>query len=155
VTTLDRPRTDAHTGRATAGAGPVMLATLEVPFAPAASAFAVDTAVESGLGLVVVNAVELLLAPASVYLGYGDVEPPPEDADALKAPALLAHSLGVHVERLRLRSPRPVAALLDLAAERSPSLLVFGPDASRMRARRYAKAARTIRERAACLVWVP
>jgi nucleotide-binding universal stress UspA family protein len=132
-----------------------MLATLEVPFDEEAAIFAVDAAVESGLGLLVVNAVELLLAPASVHLGYGDVEPPPEDAEALRAPAQLAHSLGVRVERLRLRSPRPVVALLELAVEQAPSLLVFGPDPARMSPRRYAKAARRIRERAPCLVWTP
>ena len=37
-------------------------------------------------------------------------------------------SLAVEVERLRLCSPRPIEALLELVAERAPGLLVVGPD---------------------------
>jgi nucleotide-binding universal stress UspA family protein len=152
--TLRRPRGDATaTDRSSAG-GPVMLATLEVPFDAAAAAFAVDSAVESGQPLIVANAVEIPLGPATVFLRYGDVDPPPDDAEALKAPAQLASSLGVRVERLRLKSPHPVDALLELAAERRPGLLVFGPDRTRLRGRRYRKAARAVRERASCLVWL-
>ena len=98
---------------------------------------------------------------ANVYAGRSALHPlreaPPErdvDADALRAPAELAHSLGVAVERLRVRSPRPVDALLELVAEREPALLVFGPDRSRVPARRYRKAAKAVRERATCLVWL-
>jgi len=130
-----------------------MLVTLEVPFDPAAAAFAVETAVEAGQPLVVVNVVELLLTPCSLVLGYDQAEPA-EAAEAIRAPALLAHSLGVAVERLRVRSPHPVDALLELVAERAPGLLVFGPDRARLRPRLYAKAVRKIRERAACLVWL-
>jgi nucleotide-binding universal stress UspA family protein len=132
-----------------------MLATLEVPFEPEAAACAVDSAVESGQPLIVVNVVEVLLAPAAIALGYGDVDDTPEDAAALAAPALLAHSLGVAVERLRVRSPHPVDALLEVASERAPGLLVFGPDRGRLRARTYRKACRAVRERAGCLVWLP
>jgi nucleotide-binding universal stress UspA family protein len=131
-----------------------MLATVEVPFDATAAAFAVDSAVEAGEPLIVVNAVELLLAPASFMLGYGDLDPPPQDAAEIRAPAELAHSLGIPVERLRLKSPHPVSALLQLAAERQPGLLVFGPDRSRMRGRQYRKAARAVREQAPCLVWL-
>jgi nucleotide-binding universal stress UspA family protein len=144
----------------TAGLGrgngrPVMLATLGVPFEEAATTLAVDTAVESGKPLVVVNVVELLLAPASVVLGYGDLDDDPEDAAALRAPAELAHGLGVHVERLRVQSPHPVKALLEVAAERRPGLLVFGPERARMRARAYRRAARIVSKSAPCLVWLP
>ena len=153
--TLRRPRGGAR-GSVPASAGrPVMLATLEVPFHASAAAFAVDSAVETGQPLVVVNAVEVLLTPASIALGYGDVDPSPDDAAELRAPAELARSLGVRVERLRLKSPHPVAALLQLAAEREPGLLVFGPDPCRLRRRRYQNAARAVREGAPCLVWLP
>jgi hypothetical protein len=47
-----------------------------------------------------------------------------------------------------------VEALLELTAERAPSVLVFGPDQNRIRRRVYRKAAKAIRERAACLVWL-
>ena len=81
------------------------------------SAIAVDAAVESGQPLLVVNAVESSLAPCGLVLGY-DTIVPPDVEESLRAPADLAHSLGVEVERLRLRSPRPVDALLELVAER-------------------------------------
>jgi nucleotide-binding universal stress UspA family protein len=153
--TLRRPNTRAMEGSERAGGRPVMLATLAVPFEPEAAALAVDSAVEAGQPLVVVNVVELLLAPASVVLGYGDLDDTPEDAAALRAPAELAHALGVRVERLRVQSPHPVQALLEVAAERRPGLLVFGPDRARMRARAYRRAVKAVRTRASCLVWLP
>ena len=136
-------------------AGPVMLATLEVPFDPEAAELAVDSAVESGQPLLCVNVVEIPLGHMAAYLGFGDLDDPPEDAARLRAPAELAQSLGVEVERLRVRTPHPVAALIELATEREPGLLVFGPDRERLRGRRYRKAARAVREQAPCLVWLP
>ncbi len=133
----------------------MLLATLAVPFDPAASAFAVDAAVESGDPLIVVNVVELPPLGMSVAMGYDQLPEPPEDARALRAPAELARSLGVAVERLRVKSPRPIEALIEVVAERAPALLVFGPDRARLRRRTYRKAARAVRERAACLVWLP
>jgi nucleotide-binding universal stress UspA family protein len=134
---------------------PVLLATLGVPFEPAAAAFAVDSAVESGQPLVVVNVVELPPLGMSVAMHYDQLPDTPEDAEALRAPAVLARSLGVEVERLRVKSPRPLAALLEVVAERAPGLLVFGPERSQLGRRAYRKAAKTVRERAACLVWLP
>jgi len=96
---------------------------------------------------------ELLPLPLSAMLGYDQVVSP-EDEAAFAAPAALAASLGVAVERLRVRSPRPVDALLELASERRPGLLVFGPDRELVPRRRYRKAARALTERAPCLVWV-
>jgi hypothetical protein len=60
----------------------------------------------------------------------------------------------VQVERLRVCSPHPIDALLEVVAERRPGLLVFGPDRSQLSRRRYRKAERAVRERASCLVWV-
>jgi len=131
-----------------------MLATLEVPFDDEAAAFAVDAAVECGQPLIVATIIEMPLGPMCVIMGYGDLEPSEEEAARFRAPAQLAHTLGVHVERLRVRSPHPGDALLELVAEREPGLLVFGPDRSKLRPRRYRKAAQAVRERAACLVWL-
>jgi hypothetical protein len=114
----------------------------------------VDAAVESGQPLVVVVLAELPPLPLSVLLGYDQVDSP-EEAAAFAAPAALAASLGVAVERLRIRSPRPVRALLELVSEREPGLLVFGPDPELLSRRTVRRAARTLRERAPCLVWVP
>jgi hypothetical protein len=131
---------------------PVLLATLDVPFAYEATAFAVDSAVETGQPLLLVNAAEVLPAPWAL-LGYGYVER--EDLqDALREPAELAQSLAVRVERLRVCSPHPVDALLEVVAERNPGVLVFGPDRSRLKPRTYRRAARKISKRVACLVWL-
>ena len=131
---------------------PVLLATLDVPFSEEATAFAVDSAVESGKPLVLVNAAEVL-PTAYTLLGYGYVERE-ELQEALRRPAELAHSLAVRVERLRVCSPHPVDALLEVVAERNPAVLVFGPDRSRLKLRTYRRAAKKIRERATCLIWL-
>jgi nucleotide-binding universal stress UspA family protein len=138
-----------------AGGRPVLLATLEVPFDDDAAAFAVDAAVECGQPLILVTVVEMPLGPMCVLMGYGDLEPPEEDAARFRAPAELAHTLGVEVERLRVRSPHPVDALLDVVAERAPGLLVFGPDRSQLKPRLFRKMVKKIRERVTCLVWLP
>jgi nucleotide-binding universal stress UspA family protein len=131
---------------------PVLLATLDVPFADEAIAFAVDSAVETGQPLIVVNAAEIPPTPWSL-IGYGYIER--EDLqDELRKPAELAQSLAVLVERLRVCSPHPIDALLELVAERNPGLLVFGHDWSLLKPRRYRRAAKKIRERATCLVWL-
>jgi hypothetical protein len=131
---------------------PVLLATLRVVFDPVACEFAVDSAVESGQPLIVAVVVEVPPLPLSVMLGYDQIDSP-EEAAAFAAPGVLAASLGVEVERLRVRSPRPLTALLELTAERRPGLLVFGPDRTQLRRRLYRKATRELRERAPCLVW--
>jgi nucleotide-binding universal stress UspA family protein len=136
------------------GKRPVMLATLEVPFDDEAAAFAVDAAVECGQKLIVANVVEIPLGPMCLFMDYGALDPPEEDAARLRAPAQLAHELGVEVERLRVRSPHPVDALLELVAEREPGLLVFGPDRSKIRPRSFRRVAKKIRSRATCLVWL-
>jgi hypothetical protein len=132
---------------------PVLLATLDVPYADEAIAFAVDSAVENGQPLVLVNAAEVLPTAYSL-LGYGYVERE-ELQDALRKPVELARSLAVSIERLRVCSPHPVDALLEVVAEREPALLVFGPDRAHLPGRRYRKAERAVRERAPCLVWTP
>ncbi len=132
-----------------------MLATVGVPFDETAAAFAVDAAVECGQPLVLVNVVEIPLSPMSVLMGYGLLDPPEDEQVRLRAPAELAHALGVRVERLRVGSPHPLDALLELVAERRPGLLVFGPDRTRLKPRTYRKAAKRITDRVACLVWLP
>jgi hypothetical protein len=151
--TLRRTSSPDEVTAAPSAGRPVLLATLDVPFSEEATAFAVDSAVESGQPLLLVNAAEVLPTVYS-FLGYGYVERE-ELQDALRAPAELAHSLAVRVERLRVCSPHPVAALIEVVAERDPAVLVFGPDRRHMSARRYRKAERAVRERTSCLLWVP
>jgi nucleotide-binding universal stress UspA family protein len=91
--------------------------------------------------------------PASMLMGYAYLESE-ELTDALRAPAELAASFDVPVELLRVASPHPADALLELVEERMPALVVLGPDLSMVRGRLYRKAARKLRERATCLVWL-
>ena len=132
---------------------PVLLVTLDVPYAEEAIAFAVDSAVENGQPLVLVNVAEVLPTAYSL-LGYGYVEREELQA-ALFEPVRLASSLALEVERLRICSPHPVDALLEVVAEREPALLVFGPDRAYLSGRRYRRAERAVREQASCLVWSP
>jgi nucleotide-binding universal stress UspA family protein len=135
------------------GARPVMLVTFDVPFSAEAASLAVESAVESGQPLMVVNVAEMPILPISLAMGY-DYAGSDEVEESLRSPAALAHSLAVQVERLRVSSPHPVQALLELVAERSPGLLVLGPDPARVRRRLYRKAAKRVRNEAPCLVWL-
>lgn len=130
---------------------PVLLATLDVPFAEEATAFAVDSAVESGQPLIIVNVAEIHPTHWSL-VGYGYIENE-ELQRELRKPAELAQSLAVPVERLRVCSPHPLDALLEVVAERNPGVLVFGPDRRHVRRRKYEHAAEFLRARTGCLVW--
>jgi hypothetical protein len=153
---ITRDRGMGVSARRGAGGRPVLLATMGVPLDEEASVFAVDTAVESGQRLVMANVTALEPLRMSITLGYDALpELTPEVSASLSRSAELARSLGVHVERLRVRSPRPVQALVELVEDVRPGLLVFGPDRRVLRRRRYRRALRALRERVTCLLWVP
>lgn len=147
-------RTEAPGLADSAGSGDVLLATFGVPFDAEAAAFAVDSAVEAGRNLIVANVVELEPLPLSLRMGYDSLEYTPELAASLLAPVQLAQSLGVHVERLRVKTPRRVRSLIELVKERQVSLLVLGPDRDAVKPRLYRKAAAAVRGRLSCLVWL-
>lgn len=153
ATALRRP---SAAGATTSSGRPVLLATLGVPLDARAAVFAVDSAVEAGRELVIVNVTILEPLRLSMVMGYDALpELTPEVSASLEGSARLARSLGVRVERLRIRSPRPVDALVELAGERHPGVLVFGPDRGALAPRRYGRALRAVLQRAGCLVWVP
>lgn len=133
---------------------PVLLATIDAPFDEQAATFAVESALECGQPLIVANVLEIPLAPLCVAMGYGPLEPSEEAAANLRAPAELAHSLGVALERLRILSPHPIDALLEVVKERGPGLLVFAPDRTAVKPRSYRRAAKKISAKAPCLVWL-
>jgi nucleotide-binding universal stress UspA family protein len=132
-----------------------MLATLDVPFDSRAVVFAVDSAVELGQRLIVANFVEQEPLPLSAMMRYDDLPYTPEMAESLAEPVRLAISLGIHVARLRVKSFRPVRAMVEVVAEENAGLLVFGPDRSRIRRLRYRRAARAIRLGVTALIWLP
>jgi hypothetical protein len=132
----------------------VLLATLGVPLDAEAASLALDAAVESGSRFIVANVTTLEPLRMSVTLGYDALaELTPEVSSSIGRSVELAVSLGVPVERLRVRSPRPVTALLELAAECRPGLLVFGADRRALGSRRYARVVRALRAQARCLLW--
>ncbi|HKE54986.1 MAG TPA: universal stress protein [Actinomycetota bacterium] len=154
VITRDRG-TDVSVGRGDPGR-PVLLATLGVPLDEEAAVFAVDTAVESGQRLVMANVTALEPLRMSIALGYDALpELTPEVSASLRRSAELARSLGVHVERVRVRSPRPVQALVELVVDVRPGLLVFGLDRGVLRRRRYRRALEAVRNQVTCLLWIP
>lgn len=151
--TLGRSGPREDVSLVSASGRPVLLATLDVPFSEEATAFAVDSAVEGGHPLVVVNVAQIVPTRWSL-VGYGYIERDDLQCE-LRKPVELAQSLAVRVERLRVCSPHPIDALLELVSERNPGVLVFGPDRSRLRRRAYERAAKRIRDRVACLLWFP
>jgi hypothetical protein len=134
---------------------PVLLATLSVRIDPAAERVALDSALETGAKLIVANMLQLPSYPLTVMLAreYATL-PDEEDLDAVRGTADRAAALGVRTELLRISSRRPVTALIELAQERGPGLVVFGPKRAAIARWRFRSAARRIRRELSCLVWI-
>ena len=137
-------------------ARPVVLATLSVRVDPSAERMALDSALEAGVPLVIVNLLPLRPYPTTFgLLGHeGMTLPHEEDLDAVRATAERAATLGVKTELLRVTSRRPVQALLEVVRERDAGLLVFGPDLGLTGRLRFRVTARRVRREAECLVWI-
>lgn len=156
MNTQDQLRLRAPGAATSAGGRPILLATLGAPFEEEAIAIAIDAAVESGEPLIVANITRLEPLPLSVLMGYDALEElTPDVSQAVRRSASLAAGLGLAVQRLRIRTPRPVSALLQLVRESEPGLVVFGPDRRRVPRRLYRRAAAALRRDAPCLVWLP
>jgi hypothetical protein len=132
-----------------------MLATMSVRIDPEAERVAIAGALETGGRLVVANMrplppypITLMLAPQHATL------PDEEDLDEVRRTAARAVALGIPTELLRVSSPRPVRALVELVAERRAALLVFGPDHRLTSRRRLQRAARVLRRDCSCLLWI-
>ncbi|HEV7844976.1 MAG TPA: universal stress protein [Thermoleophilaceae bacterium] len=134
----------------------MVLATLSVRVEPSAERMAIDSAVEAGVPLLLVNVIRLPLYTTTMILMGPEhtTLPHEEDLDAVRATARRAAELGVKTELLRVRTTHPLKALLQVVTERDAGLLVFGPDLSRISGFRFRRAVRRIRREAACLVWI-
>lgn len=132
---------------------PVILATLAVPFEPDAARVAFQAALETEVKLIVVDVVEQPLWPLAIQFGRAAIELD-DDRAAIRQLVEQAAGLGLEVEHLRLRSPRPVEALLEVAGERRAALLVLGSDPGRFKPRFFQRVVRKIRRRASCLIWI-
>lgn len=137
-------------------ARPVVLATMAVRVHPSAERMAIDSAIEAGVPLLVVNLIPLPAYPRTLVLvgPEGTTLPHEEDLDALRETAQRAADLGVRTELLRVRTRHSVNALLEVATERDAGLIVFGPDLGLVSRMRFRRAARRVRREAPCLVWV-
>lgn len=133
-------------------AGPIVLGTLSSRIEPEAERLAIASALEADVPLFVVNAVAAPLSPRTLQLGA--LDPAREDYAAVRATAERAAMLGISVEHLRVTSPRPARAIVEIANERGAGLLVLGPKRGRVSRWRFRLAAREVRRRAACLVWI-
>lgn len=135
-------------------ARPVLLVTFQLPIRSEAAVVAVDSAVEAGQPLIVANLIGGLFFPSLA----GPPPTPvvvPEVEDSLRVPAELAASLGIPAERLRVLSPRPIDALVELVSERAAGLLVLGADRSKLHRRFRSKLDRRLRDQTSCFVWPP
>jgi nucleotide-binding universal stress UspA family protein len=137
-------------------ARPVVLATLSVRVDPSAERMAIDSALEAGVPLVLVNILRFLPYPTTLALvgPEGMNLPHEEDLDAVRATASRAAELGVKTELLRVTTRRPVKALLEIVSERDAGLLVFGPDLTLTSRLRFRILARRLRRDAGCLLWI-
>jgi hypothetical protein len=137
-------------------ARPVVLATLAVRVHPSAERMAIDSAIEAGVRLLIVNLIPLPPYPRTIVLvgAEGTTLPHEEDLDEVRATARRAADLGVKTELLRVRTRHAVRALLEILHERDVGLLVFGPDLGRVGRLRFRRTASRVRREADCLVWV-
>jgi nucleotide-binding universal stress UspA family protein len=138
------------------GARPVVLATMATRVHPSAERMAIDSAIEAGVPLLVVNLVPLpIYVRTMILVGPAGTTFPHEEAlDAVRATAHRAAALGVKTELLRVRTRHAATALLQVARERDAGLVVFGPDLGRLGRLRFRAAAQRLRREADCLVWV-
>jgi hypothetical protein len=152
---VDHSSPDVAIGAGRKPSRPVLLGTLSVRVEPAAERMATEAALETGARLILANMLRLPPFPCTVGLAREFATlPHEEDLDAVRATAQRAASLGIATELLRVSSPRPVTALIELAQDREAGLLVFGPDRARISRRRFRLAARVVRRDAPCLVWI-
>lgn len=134
---------------------PVVLATLSVPIDWRAERMAIESALDVGARLIIANMLTLPPYPATLMLAreYATL-PHEEDLEAVRATARRAAARGLHTELLRISSPRPLIALIELIRERRAALLVLGPDLRHTPRLQLWLAARRVRRQADCLVWI-
>lgn len=134
---------------------PVVLATLSVRVDPRAERMAIESAAQTRAPLILANMLWLPPHPTTLTLAREHATlPHEEDLEAVRETAARAAAAGVRTELLRISSRRPLAALLELISERQAGLVVLGPDPGRTPRWWLWAAARRVRRRADCLVWI-
>jgi len=134
---------------------PVVLVTLSVRVDPVAERVAIESALEAGAPLILANLIMLPPYPTTIMLAREWVTlPHEEDLEEVRATAARAAALGIPTELLRISSPRPLRAMIELVRDRRAGLLVLGPDPHRTPRWWRALAARRVRRETDCLVWI-
>jgi nucleotide-binding universal stress UspA family protein len=137
---------------AASSAGPVVLATLSSRVDPEAERLAIESCLDANVELVVVNAVAAPACARTLHLAA--LDPAREDYAAVRATAERAAAFGIRVQHLRVITPRPARAIVEIAKERAAGLLVLGPKRGRVSRWRFRRAARAVRRSLTCLVWI-
>jgi nucleotide-binding universal stress UspA family protein len=134
----------------------VVLGTLSSRVDPEAERLAIASAIEAGVPLIVVNAVPMPTCRHALAVARrnGLSFPVEEDYKQVRATAERAAGFGLRVEHLRVSSPRPSKALVQVANERGAGLVVLGPERGHVSRWRFRRAAREVRRNAAGLVWI-
>jgi hypothetical protein len=134
---------------------PVVLVTLSVRVDPVAERVAIESALEAGVPLILANLIMLPPYPTTIMLAreYATL-PHEEDLEEVRASAQRAAARGIPTELLRISSPRPLRAMIELVRDRRAGLLVLGPDPKRTPRWWRARAARRVRRETDCLVWI-
>ncbi len=151
----DAPARDGRLGAAVEPR-PVILATLSVRVDPDAERMAIESALETGARLIIANMLWLPPHPTTLVLAREVATlPHEEDLDAVRETAApRPRPAACRPSCCGSPSRRPLAALLELIEERGAGLVVLGPDPRRSPRWWRTVAARRIRRRAGCLVWI-
>jgi nucleotide-binding universal stress UspA family protein len=130
---------------------PVMLLTLNVPLDDAAVEFAIDTAASAGAELYICDAIPL---DYHNYVGHVARQYAEQlNRRSLDAAARQSRERGVRTSQLVFHNRAPVRAAIEVAQAEGVGLLVFGADPKQLGKWSFRRAAKRIREHAACLVW--
>jgi Universal stress protein family len=134
----------------------VVLATMSVGVDPGAERMAIESALEAGVPLILVNLIPVPFYATTVVMHGAEAISPPhgESVDTVRGTAARAARLGIRTEFLRVRTRHAIRALMGVVSERDAGLLVFGPDMKRTGRLRFRLAARRVRRDAPCLVWI-
>jgi nucleotide-binding universal stress UspA family protein len=132
-------------------ARPVMLLTLNVPFAEAAIEAAIEAAVDAGSELLICDA----MGVAPSYVSHMARQWAELDNRAhARDVGRMAVERGVRVQLVGFHNPNPVRAAVEVCRELGVGLLVFGADRRRLGRWSYRRAVRTLRREITCLLWI-
>ena len=140
-----------HAAVVTPAVRPVMLLTLNVPFAEPAVEAAIGAAADTGARLLVCDAMRLAVTyQAHIALQWAEQD----NRRAAREVCAHARARGVETELVAFHNRHPIQAALDVCRDHEIGLLVFGADRERLGRLTYRLAVRRLRRDAGCLLWI-